>query len=354
MKRNGLWTLALVVAALALVALLSCESSSGSDDDSDAQRPTCDQATDCGPEGRSLWVCSPDGRCYTIFEYCYYDHECVGNCVNYVCEGGKINEPDQPIIDGDTDDDTPETPDQIPCEFECCTNADCDEDAFCDTERNTCQRIIPCEEGKQCCQDYDCWIKPEFGDGFICRFNTCVDPDNPCPFECCETEDCITKYGESYYCILAEGPDQGTCRSGTLSCDPGAEICCFNDTGNPDCNALGYMRSEAILTCNPEGNDYILTMCPQHHDCFPDRNNAGKVVCEANGRCSTTDDCECPNQCVETPNGTRCMIPPVNEGDVCAEDRCGTGEPVLVGYCPEGFQCCVDGQTGVGTCGNCR
>jgi len=342
MKKMNLAFL-IITSALMVLVFANCGSNDG---DSNGDRTECAQATDCGEGGRNEWLCR-DGYCYTIAEFCSTDEECVGSCVNHTCTGGKVVDEEEPPLDGD--DDTMEQelePEQVPCEYQCCTDLDCGENAFCDQTKHECVVKVTCDPEKECCQDYDCESNPLFGDGYICRLNICVDENSPCPYECCENSDCPN----GFICLKNEADDTYFCKQNTFACTPGAKVCCMNDPGNPDCNALDELKTEAILTCNAAGDNYDLTYCPEFNDCRPD--SAGtNVTCEPNGRCGVTDDCTCPNQCLDTPNGKKCMLPAqLQEGEKCAEKACGSDEPVMIGSCDGGLVCMVDQESGDGTC----
>ncbi len=338
MKRYAWMTL--VVACLLLMAAYACNEDSSSDDES--ERTACSQASDCGAEGRLKYVCSVEGECFTIDEYCYSDEECVGECVNHLCEGGKIDDGS----DGDgtgSDGDTPDGDNdqgQLPCEYECCSDADCASNNYCDLNTHSCVLIIPCDE--ECCQNYDCWNNPEFGADYICRFNNCVLESDPCPTECCEQQDCVDLYGSGYIC------DEGTCRLDQISCQPGYLQCCTDDPGNPDCLDLDELLTEAILTCNDTGDGWNISMCASFNDCIS-YGDGSQPDCFPNGRCEQDSDCECPGKCEDTAEGKRCKIPTVGPGESCYGDPCGTGA-LQTGRCQEGYDCCVDTQTNEGTC----
>lgn len=349
MSKKHLWSI-LVTSLFATLILSACGAEDENSRDDDDERDSCAQATDCGEGGRSAWVCR-DGMCYTVEEFCFSDEECNGDCVNHVCEDGKINDD---ISDGDSssipDGDQEEEQGQVPCEFECCTNADCyvpDLPMYCDLNTNSCIQVIECD--KECCQDFDCQSDPSFGENFICQFNKCVDPEAPCQYECCSNADCIAILGEDAYCIMTEGPEQGTCRTNVFSCTAGEQICCYADPGNPLCLELDDLKTEAILTCNVAGDAYELTMCAEFNDCTP--NGDGTVSCWPNGRCETNDHCDCPKLCTDTPNGKKCMVPVAAENEVCFDDSCNPGgEAGMIASCEGELICCVDQNTNVGTC----
>jgi len=341
MKRGWIvWSVVLTTAFVALM-VLSCSKTSSGEDDIVPGRPTCNQATDCGPEGRLGWVCSPEGRCYSIEEYCYDDDECVDKCVDHICEGGKKpieTDGDSPMPDGDED---AEPDGQQPCEYQCCTDADCPQGNTCDTDSHICVLIIPCD--KECCQDHDCEIDPEFGAGFICRFNECVPEDAPCDTECCTQEDCVVKFGEGYICEL------GNCREDVIHCTPDWKQCCTDDPGNPDCLALGDESTEAILTCNETGDGWDLSRCDEYNDCLSFGDGV-TIECFPNGRCAGDENCECPQKCLSTPNGNRCTVPAAGPDEPCYGDECGTGAAVQFAYCPDQYTCCVNTETNEGVC----
>ncbi len=331
------WNILLIIAiCLAMIAGCSDSGDNNADGDSELERDSCNQATDCGTGGLASWVCSPEGLCYSVAEYCIKDDECNGACIDHLCENGKF----EPATDGDNNNNTDGDqvggdPDQVVCQYQCCTDADCPSNNFCDTNTHTCVLIVDCD--KECCQDWDCENDPNFGEGYICRLNRCVDENNPCTTECCSQEDCTTLYGEGYIC------DAGTCREDIFACQPGWKICCTEDPGNPDCIDLGDLGGEAILTCNAAGDAYEVSMCDPFNDCLSD--GLGGIECFPNGRCEVSDDCDCPKQCIDTVSGLRCRVPLVGDGELCAQDLCTetSGSLDTVGNCDssQGLICCI-------------
>lgn len=351
-----LWV-SLILAALVSLAIACGSSSSGS------SRKSCTQATQCGEGGRAKWVCAADDHlCYSVDEYCSADSQCIGTCVNHVCTGGK------PAADGDTDTETPDgdtaeaeseqdPDDQIVCKEECCSDKDCVTGySYCELSVHKCQDLIPCDADKQCCQDHTCQADPKYGPDWTCIFYTCVDPTQPCPFECCKQADCAA----GYTCVTADGPQQGKCRNDSISCTPNEQKCCEQDPGNPDCNALTDNRkAEAIVVCNAQGNGVSLSSCPKFKNCYPPIKAGDPITCETSGRCGADSDCVCPNACLfdegDTTGEGVCGLKTGKKDDICYDKACGSTEPKTIAICDEqaGLKCCVDQQTNVGKCGSC-
>lgn len=331
---------------MSVLMLINCNSSDTNGDTSWTDgRTECVQPIDCGEDGRNGWVCR-DGYCFTIDEFCFSNEECNGNCVNHTCENGKVEDGDQVVIDGDDELEMEAEPEQVPCEYTCCTDADCGDNAFCDTDEHKCVVIVDCPPEKECCQDHDCQTNPVFGENFVCKLNKCIDENAPCPYECCANEDCPS----GYICVSDDDGEGNHCQNNSFSCTPGNKTCCMYDPGNPECNAQGELKSEVILTCNAEGNDYNLGWCPDFHDCKLDESKTD-VTCVANGRCETDADCACPRKCFETETVKKCMVPfGLKEGEKCYEEACDPPTPVTIGYCEDGLTCMVDQETNEGYC----
>lgn len=315
------------VAFIILVFIIGLLALNCQEESSEQDELECRQEQDCGPGGRAEWKC--------------FEHKCV-SLLKY-CEDIMPDDPicDYVLTDGDVDvaDSEMESADQEhicqPCEYQCCHDCDCPEGYYCDVSMHMCFADLPCEPEKECCSDHDCWVNPDFGEGFKCIRNFCVDPDNPCPYECCTQQDCIDKYGAGWVCDIS----LGQCYENVIRCTPGFKQCCGDDPGNPDCLALTVeLADEGILTCNSTGDNWELSMCDPFNSCFSF--GSGTIECIENGRCLTTDDCPCPKQCIEADNRLICKLPRVGEDEVCIDDRCG-GEPDWVSRCDVGLVCCL-------------
>jgi hypothetical protein len=334
------WKLVLAVcASLALLLFAACESTTTESSDGDLERSSCVQATDCGSEGRAGWVCSPEGECFSVAEYCYSDDECDGACVDHVCENGKLNA-DGDNVDGDVDGDSDAH--EGPCTQQCCKDEDCPQGSHCDLNNLICVLNNACTY--VCCSTTDCVESPTYGPGYVCRFNECVLEDAPCETECCDDSDC----DPGFTCQL------GTCVEQRISCNPGDETCCSSKPTLTACVQQGDQASETRLICNGAGDGYTLQSCPQFNDCID--MGDGTSTCFPNGRCLTDADCPCPQVCLDGDNGLRCQAPRLNPGDACygeAPDCDNVEGPVELGRCPDNTSCCYDNAVNP-TSGTCQ
>ena len=305
------------LAALLVLALCACKSG---DDKVKPEHPSCKQAADCGEGGRLYFVCSPEGLCYTVKDYCAADSECIGSCKEHVCTEGK-----KPVVlDGDS-----ETENEFDgeCPYDCCQDTDCRQGATCNPSTHICVISSTCYD--ECCRDQDCVDNIKFGADYGCVKKHCKKPSDPCATACCANADC--KAGEACN-------DNGVCYKISVSCTPGYSKCCAADPEASDCKALGALSSEAKLVCNSSGNAWVLDKCPANNDCQDGGN--GSVSCFANGRCEMDSDCACPKICLASDDGTsRCQLTPAKEGDTCMSDLCTTGLIQTVA-CPQGTTCC--------------
>lgn len=309
---------------------LACNESEDSGDDED-ERDTCNQARDCGEGGVAAWKCI-EGLCYSLDEFCYDDSECVEECVDHVCKGGRLDQNgDGDAADGDREP-------VAPCLYQCCDDSDCPVETVCDLVNHICVLAENCT--KECCSIQDCLDNPSFGEGYICRMNKCVDEDAPCEEECCDSEDC----DPGYIC------DLGNCIEDRITCNPGDKLCCDNKPNYAGCAELGTLSSEAKITCNANGDGYIIEMCPDFQDCLYD--GMGGTECFPNGRCEISDDCDCPETCQDIEGRLTCVSPSLNAGDICFADICEAGDPIQSGRCPENYTCCLDDKINptTGTC----
>jgi len=243
MRRYTLVVVSILVLTMGLIAGCSDEEKLVTD------RLSCDQPQECGEGGRENWVCSPEGLCYSIEEYCTMDSQCNGACIQHVCENGPlVTDGDGIITDGD----------EAACEYDCCNNADCNGSYICDLNTHTC---IPDTTSGDCTTDNDC------------------DP--------------------GYACIGS------VCTEKIFTCSPGKVICCSSIAEYGPCDDMGDVAKEAILTCKADGRGYDVSMCPKFETCIDNLNNT--VDCFPNNRCETSSDCDGSKTCQQNDDGNlRC------------------------------------------------
>ncbi len=216
------------------------------------------------------------------------------------------------------------------CQFDCCSDEDCNAGFKCDLETHSCYYSPNCTE--ECCEDADCHNNPDFGPSYVCKFNKCIDPEATCPWECCEDEDCAPHE----YCNM------GACEEITIHCSPGERQCCLANESNPDCIKQGELASEFYLVCNAAGSGWTMEGCPSFNDCQtmpPD-----DIQCLPNGRCESDVDCNEPMVCMDGDEGKHCHLPELNAGDECWD-----GDK-YVGDCPSGYYCCPISAGNPGYC----
>lgn len=309
-----------VIVAIGLtmwVALAFGACSSSDKDKNQNQGKSCNQARDCGEAGAAEWLCQ-NNLCLELAKYCVSPDECVNDvCENNQCTFGKKSTGGDEEIEIEIETETPIEEEieseQVLCEYECCTNADCPPEWICSATSHKC-----------------------------------VQPAPECEYECCKDQDCLEQYGEGYICIREN--EVYTCKLDVITCSAGYRKCCEDDPGNPDCLALGTLKSEAILLCNAAGDGWDIEMCTEFNDCIG--NGDGTVECFYNSRCDVTDDCQCPEQCLDVVPRKTCDLPTVGQDQPCYAVACDSTDPIRVAYCDDGagLVCCVDQQAGTGTC----
>lgn len=267
------WMMASVPTALALATLIVAACGSGGSGGD--ERKSCKQATDCGEGGRLYFVCATDTQlCYTRYEYCDSDSECLGSCKEHLCTNGK-----KPVTtDGDTDAES--EADTCSDGWACCDDSDCGKGTRCDASTHTCVA----DDSSclyTCCDDSDC---AGYADLHVCKKHHCVPPTDPCPTACCEDSDCKGAEGETWTC-----DDKGTCQKHTITCTPGTTTCCSSVPTDSQCAALGSLLVEAKRVCNATGDAYMIVSCPEFQSCLDNGN--GTFTCFPNGRCNVDSDC---------------------------------------------------------------
>ena len=261
----------------------------------------------------------------------------------WICLDGQCQEPATPDGDTTTDgdevelDEADEASELVPCDFICCTDAEC----------------VP----PTWTSDQPRWYCDDPGTAQ----STCKQEAAPCAFECCDTADCVDNFAGnpnkcSYFRCQSPGTADAACIQ-DFDCDDSAQYC----TGL-EITPWAYY----ICRVDNQGCKYFEdATCDQIKDC--EENMDGTISCLSSRRCHVDNDCTYPNKCLNDPaypNGEfgRCDVPTVGAGQKCAEN-CVTDQAtsqincVMVAYCDstQNLTCLVDTSSGQepyeGTCG---
>ena len=249
--------------------------------------PTCDDPATCqGTKGSA--ACN-DSRCGTL-NGVPDDSACTA-----IVEANNCGYWKSIYCNGDTSQTPPS------CPTTCATNADCDDNGFCDPVTSMC--VGDLDDGKACGTDNARCKSGHCQNGFCCKSGDCCAVESDCPAS-------YTKAPECKVPTACQGQqDIARCIDATCSTEKNVD----NDAACDDKTLANDCGSYLAIYCNGQTGQPVPT-CPT--------------------KCDTNMDCKANAYC----NAAKVCVPDELDGGVCNDaSQCQSA------HCQNGY-CCKDGD----------